>query len=133
MYNNIKNTDMKTKLFFSGLIMMIVAFSWFKFTQVDVAGSVINQDGKAIGFGELEIYTADANPKLIQKTTTDFDGNFMLEDLMPGVYNLVVRAEGFGEHIETVHLSRNTKELQPMKVHGDVVILSPAVIYSGTM
>lgn len=124
---------MKTKILLTALVIAVAALGWTNLNQSQVNGEVRSQDGKAIMFSSLEIYTNETEPHFVQSTTTDFDGKFTLKNLKPGAYQLVVKAEGFDNQTQLINLKRNQKHFEKIELHGDVVILDPVIIRAKLM
>jgi hypothetical protein len=52
-----------------------------------------------------------------QVVYTDFDGNFIIRDIEPGYYNIIVRYVSYQGHlIENVYLQQGTNTIQPIKL-----------------
>lgn len=124
---------MKTKILLTALVMTLTVLGWTNLNQSQVNGEVRSQDGKAIMFSSLEIYTNETEPHFVQSTTTDFDGKFKIKNLKPGAYQLVVKAEGFDNKVQVVNLARNKNHLEIIEMKGDVVILDPVIIRTKMM
>lgn len=81
-------------------------------SKVVVKGSVVDlQTKESLAGVALEI----AGTKTV--VYTDFDGNFEINNLEPGYYNIIVRIVSYQSHlIENVYLQQGNNTLQPIKL-----------------
>ncbi|MED1864392.1 carboxypeptidase regulatory-like domain-containing protein [Fictibacillus nanhaiensis] len=61
-----------------------------------ISGTIINSEtGERLAGASVEVQLLDANGLIINSTFSDVDGVFIVEDLMPSTYTVIVAAENF--------------------------------------
>jgi|SRR5690606_19931120 len=121
---------MKTKVLIAAVFVVVSSLFMWNTNKTVLTGMVQDDDGQAIVFSTLEIYSADEE-KLVETTLSDIEGKFKISDLTPGEYKLIIKSPGFEEKVERVKLSsRKENNIGSIKVSGNVVTLPPAIIYA---
>lgn len=86
---------MKTKIYFRWMLtgLLILSLCSIKAQQYQLKGKVVDKTTKeSIPFANIVVLK---NDKQIGGATTDFDGNFFINSLLPGNYNLHVSYVGY--------------------------------------
>jgi 5-hydroxyisourate hydrolase-like protein (transthyretin family) len=93
-----------------------------------ITGTIVNlQTGEPIIGASIEIQLMDSNGLILTTTFSDVDGNFVVEDLMPSTYTIIVSAEGF-------RISSASLKLTPGSVPAITIGLNPTPGFvTGTM
>lgn len=120
---------MKIKVLITGLVLVFSVIFLLSGKTISLTGKIQDYSGKGIVFGTLKIYTNDAEQKLIYETETDLNGSFALNDVIPGVYKMVIDVPGFEGKTKTLRLSNKKNNLGTIKLEGNVIMLDTAVIY----
>lgn len=110
---------MKQILFQWILLLLLPAFGM---AQVNVTGKITDfQTGEALAGATVQL------EKTFKATAADRDGNFLLENINPGNYQLKISFVGYQTYRETIVLQENTHleiQLQKSTVLTDEVIVS---------
>lgn len=120
---------MKIQVLIAGLVLMVSALFIGNGKTMSLKGKIQDYAGMGIVFSSLEIYAKDAGNQLVYKTETSLDGDFTLNNLRPGIYEMVIKAPGFDDKVQTLDLTKKTEDLGVIKLDGNVITLRPAVIY----
>jgi protocatechuate 3,4-dioxygenase beta subunit len=85
-----------------------------------ITGTIVNQEtGVPIVGASIEVLLMDSNGVIITTSFSDIDGSFVVEDLMPSTYSVLVSAEGF-------QTSSASLKLTPGSVSAITIGLTPA-------
>lgn len=120
---------MKTTAIITGIILAVSTVFMLTENKSDLTGKIQDYSGVGILFSSLEVYNIGVEGQLVYKAITNINGEFELPDLVPGKYKVVVKAEGFEDSIQIVELSGKNKNLGNIKLEGNIITLSPAIIY----
>jgi len=120
---------MKVKVLITGLALVLAASFLVSGKKTDLTGKIQDYSGMGIVLGTLEIYTKDAGHQLISSVETGLNGEFTLNDLTPGLYELVIQVPGFEKKIQTIDVTPETENLGVINLEGNVITLAPVVIY----
>ena len=120
---------MKTTGLIAGLVLALTSIFMMSNTEAELKGKIQDYSGMGILFSTLEVYKLGAESQLVYKTITNFNGEFELPELVPGNYKVVIKAEGYEDRIEFVSLSGKDKNMGSIEMEGNIVLLSPAIIY----
>ncbi len=120
---------MKTTGLIAGIVLVLTSIFMTNNTQAELKGKIQDYSGMGILFSTLEVYKLGAESQLVYKTLTNFNGEFELPELVPGNYKVIIKAEGFEDRVEFVSLSGKDKNMGSIEMEGNVVLLSPAIIY----
>jgi len=88
-----------------------------------IAGSVLDPSGAAIAKAEVSLESSGS--QLVSETPTDNSGFFRFDNVPPGTYVLLFRAEGFRETSVNVNLAR--KLPAPLRVTMQIAILNESI------
>lgn len=112
------------------LLALIVASGWV--SAATVSGFLFDaRTGAPVSLGAATLVRADGKELLLKSAKVDFDGSFVLSGVSPGLYQLVIRADGFAvetadvvitepdEHWETDFGLRRTALVAGKVVDGD--------------
>lgn len=75
--------------------LLVLLYSTFGFAQTSLSGKVIEKDGEPLILGNIVLYQDGA---LINGTETDFDGNYTINNLLPGTYDVEVSYIGYATY-----------------------------------
>lgn len=120
---------MKTTGLITGIVLVLTSIFMMNDTRSELKGKIQDYSGVGILFSTLEVYKLGAESQLIYKAITNINGEFELPELVPGNYKVVIKAEGFEDRVEFVSLSGKDKNMGAIELKGNVVLLSPAIIY----
>ncbi len=120
---------MKTTGLIAGIVLMLTTVFMVTGNKSELTGKIQDYSGVGILFSTLEIYKIGAESHLIYKAFTDINGEFVMPKLAPGEYKLVIKAEGYDDKVEFVHLSGQDKNIGSVKLNGNIILLDPAIIY----
>lgn len=120
---------MKTTGLITGIVLVLTSIFMMNDTRSELKGKIQDYSGVGILFSTLEVYKLGAESQLIYKAITNINGEFELPELVPGNYKVVIKAEGFEDRVEFVSLSGKDKNMGSIEMEGNVVLLSPAIIY----
>ena len=79
--------------FFFALVMLFLSAPTFAITSLQ--GKVIDDTGEPILFGNVVLYQ---DGKLISGIQTDFDGNYLFENIEPGTYSVLASYVGYADN-----------------------------------
>lgn len=85
-----------------------------------ISGTVVNASGESVGIASL-LMLSDSSLHI-----SDGDGNFVIPQLCPGKYNILVRAAGYEEVLIDVNLERDTN--REIKLNDAVTQLNEVVV-----
>lgn len=88
-------------------MIVFITTTSFCFSQARIQGQVISEEGKPLGFSNVELYQAE---KFIQGTSTDREGRYLFENVETGVYQLNVTYVGYTPNSQEVVIS-DTQEI----------------------
>jgi|GEM_PF-1495709 len=120
---------MKIQILITGLVLAFSTLFMESGKTTSLMGKIQDHSGMGIVFGSLEIYTNDAEHKLIYSGETNLNGEFVLNDLVPGIYEMIIKAPGFEDKIQTLHLTSEVKNMGAISLDGNVITLDTAIIY----
>lgn len=120
---------MKTTGLITVLVLVLTSIFMMNGNKSELKGKIQDYSGVGILFSTLEVYKLGAESQLVYKAFTNLNGEFELPELVPGNYKVVIRAEGYEDRIEFVSISGEDKNMGSIEMKGNVVILSPAIIY----
>src|ERR1044072_5375458 len=87
------------------LLTCVVSFAAYgQEPDIKITGSVKDPDGAVVSGADVSLLAA--NRAVLRTTVTDASGNFTLDKIAPGDYQLNVQAEGFVRHRAAVHVSQ---------------------------
>ena len=90
------------------LTYIIFLFSLLSFSQnYSISGNLKDTNNNLIAFANIVLFESE-NSSIIEGTTTDDSGNFVLSDIKKGSYLLKIRYLGFEEYSTTINLIKNT-------------------------
>lgn len=75
--------------------LLVLLYSTFSFAQTSLSGKIIEKDGEPLILGNIVLYQDGA---LINGTETDFDGNYTINNLLPGTYDVEVSYIGYATY-----------------------------------
>lgn len=67
------------------LFLIAILASTFCFSQTNLSGKVTEEDGEPVILGSVVLYQ---NGVIVTGTETDFDGNYLIQNLKPGTYDV---------------------------------------------
>ncbi len=120
---------MKIQILITGLVLAFSTLLWESGKTTSLTGKIQDYSGKGIVLGSLEIYTTGEAHNLVYSAETDLNGSFALNDLIPGVYKMVIKVPGFEDKVQKLHLTNEAKDMGVIKLDGNVITLDTAVIY----
>lgn len=120
---------MKIQKLISGLIFMCAIILLANENKTGLTGKVQDESGFGIMSGSLEVYSKDTDRKLIYKTTTRDNGSFTLANLEPGEYEIVAKAQGFEDKVQSLKIGSASADLGVITMDEDYISLDEVVIY----
>lgn len=120
---------MKIQGLISGLVLMSAIVILAKENKTGLMGKIQDESGFGIISGSLEIYSKDADCKLVSTIKTSENGTFTLANLADGEYEIVAKAQGFDPKIQTLKVNQTSYDLETITLKEDDIALEEAVIY----
>ncbi len=120
---------MKIQGLISGLVLMGAIMLLANEKKANLTGRIQDNSGFGIMSGSLEVYTKDAEHKLVYTTATEENGTFILSHLEPGEYEFIVKAQGFEDKIQVLKVEANSSDLGIITLDENFISLEEAVIY----
>jgi|SRR5690606_36435324 len=128
MYN-IKSFKMKIQKLIAGLVLVFAIMFMVHENKSDLTGKIQDYSGQGILFSTLEVYKMGVENQFVYKVFTGLNGEFELPNLIPGEYKLVIKSPGFEDRVQIVRLNGKDRDLGAIQLDGNVITLSPAIIY----
>lgn len=116
---------MKIQVLISGLVLAAGLLFVANKNETSLKGAVQDR----LGFGiesSVEVYQ---NGVLVDKGETKDDGTFVLGDLQPGDYKVRIKAQGYEDKLQSVHLTEDQTDLGVIRLKDDHITLDAVVIY----
>jgi|SRR5690606_13512586 len=116
---------MKIQVLISGLVLAAGLLFVANKNETGLKGTVQDR----LGFGiesSLEVYQ---NGVLVDKGETKDDGTFVLGDLQPGDYEVRIKAQGYEDKLQAIHLTEEQIDLGVIRLKDDHITLDAVVIY----
>lgn len=120
---------MKIQKLILGLVLIFAVVFMVNGNKSDLTGKIQDYSGKGILFSTLEVYKIGMENQLVYKALIGINGEFELPNLIPGEYKLVIKSPGFEDRIQIVLLNGKDRDLGAIQLDGNVITLSPAIIY----
>lgn len=125
-----KNTNMKR---FRNLMTLLFLFTgllvWANNDRNgQVAGSVQDVEGHGLPFVSIEIYSKGEVQDLISGGMTDENGNFLIEQVPYGTYEMVLMAVGFADKVQDITVDQPKVDLGKIILGSEIVALEGANI-----
>lgn len=108
------------------LLMSVLAFANDKTGQI--IGTVQDNGNHGLPFVTIEIYTKGEVQDLVSGGMTDENGNFQVEDVPYGDYEMVIMAIGFADKVLDIKISELKTNLGIIKLGDEIVQLEGAEI-----
>lgn len=121
---NMKNLVVIAVVLLAGILFLTSG------TKTVLSGKVRDEAGMNVMYCSLDVYSQENQDQAVYSTTTDLNGQFKINNLQPGTYKLVLKAEGFKDKVEWVDFKKGNNYLTDLRVKGNVTTLMPAVIYA---
>lgn len=116
---------MKLNYYFTIIFFVCSIFSFANDKSGTVSGVVQDAAGKSIPFATLEVYTKTEPQELVSGGMSDENGNFILEEVPYGEYELVFSAVGFTDKVQNINVQNPTIDL------GTIILGEPVVALQG--
>ncbi len=92
-----------------------------------IAGNVVDQSNQPVPFANAILQTT-ADSSLVKAALTAEDGTFIIEDIQPGNYVLLLTQLGYKKHYLPVTATSGTVALKDLKMEGSVVNMKEATV-----
>lgn len=121
------------------LSILFLVLSLCSYSQQRLNGHVVNDlDSTAVVGATVKILTTIQNPTILKSTSTDKIGNFIFNQIQPGMYKLSVQAIGYQAQIIAIELSDKSSNALKIKLTSEkigidevVISASPVVLLKG--
>jgi len=120
---------MKIQSLISGLLFMSAIVLLANENKTNLFGKIEDHAGFGIISGSVEIYSKDADCKLIKTIKTAENGTFSLASLPEGEYEIVAKAQGFDDKVQTLKIGKNAAYLGTIQLTENDIALDEVIIY----
>ena|SRR5690606_659904 len=120
---------MKIQKLILSIVLVFTVMFMLNGNKPDLTGKIQDYAGNGILFSTLEVYKMGVENQLVYKALTGLNGEFELPDLIPGKYKILIKSPGFEDKVQIIELPHQDQNLGVIQLDGNVITLSPAVIY----
>ena len=101
-----------------GIIVLLFGFAVAMMAQKTLSGTILSKtDGQPIEMATVRLFTYNGTDStLVQGAQTYYDGLFILSNIRPGKYKLVVSSVGYNEYSQWVEMKHSDLDLPAIRL-----------------
>lgn len=108
------------------LVTIVCLFHSTLYSQIKLSGHIINQDGEYLSSVNIRLLHTDST--FVAGISTNNDGYYHFDKLVPDNYLLVCSMIGYKQHCQQVRLTETTKEMPTIILITDSIMLNEVEI-----
>ena len=104
------------------LILTLFVMALTALAQKSLSGSIVSKtDGQPVELATIRLFAYQgADSTLIQGTQTYYDGEFVLNNVLPGKYRLLISSVGYNEHSQWIEMKNSDIDLSIIRLSEQV-------------